>query len=104
LTTFISALLMAGAASVSAQHYEHPLPADFNEPIRLYTTGLSLLEPDRHAGSDDSPESLFCPRAFVLGSRAIFDHRVNFEDHRLSEGHWRLPGLQSAGSASARNP
>lgn len=22
-----------------AQHYEHPLPADFNEPIRLYTTG-----------------------------------------------------------------
>ena len=26
-----------------AQHYEHPLPADFNEPIRLYTTGLGTF-------------------------------------------------------------
>jgi tetratricopeptide (TPR) repeat protein len=26
-----------------AQHYEHPLPADFNEPIRLYTTGLGIF-------------------------------------------------------------
>ena len=24
----------------AAQHYEHPLPADFEEPIRLYTAGL----------------------------------------------------------------
>ena len=36
-------LLIAGAASASAQHYEHPLPADFNEPIRLYTTGLGTF-------------------------------------------------------------
>jgi tetratricopeptide (TPR) repeat protein len=27
----------------AAQHYEHPLPADFNEPIRLYTTGLGTF-------------------------------------------------------------
>ena len=26
-----------------AQHYEHPLPADFNESIRLYTTGLGTF-------------------------------------------------------------
>jgi tetratricopeptide (TPR) repeat protein len=26
--------------ALAAQHYEHPLPADFNEPIRLYTAGL----------------------------------------------------------------
>ena len=26
-----------------AQHYEHPLPADFNEPIRLYSTGLGTF-------------------------------------------------------------
>jgi tetratricopeptide (TPR) repeat protein len=26
-----------------AQHYEHPLPADFNEPIRLYTAGLGTF-------------------------------------------------------------
>ena len=26
-----------------AQHYEHPLPDDFNEPIRLYTTGLGTF-------------------------------------------------------------
>ena len=31
------------AASASAQHYEHPLPADFSEPIRLYTTGLGTF-------------------------------------------------------------
>lgn len=27
----------------AAQHYEHPLPADFNEPIRLYTSGLGTF-------------------------------------------------------------
>jgi tetratricopeptide (TPR) repeat protein len=27
----------------AAQHYEHPLPADFNEPIRLYSTGLGTF-------------------------------------------------------------
>ena len=36
----IAVLVIACAATLAAQHYEHPLPADFNEPIRLYTTGL----------------------------------------------------------------
>jgi tetratricopeptide (TPR) repeat protein len=44
LTRFIAGvLLIAAAATASAQHYEHPLPADFNEPIRLYTTGLGTF-------------------------------------------------------------
>ena len=38
--TLVAALAVACAATVTAQHYEHPLPADFSEPIRLYTTGL----------------------------------------------------------------
>ena len=37
------ALVFASAAPVIAQHYEHPLPDDFNEPIRLYTTGLGTF-------------------------------------------------------------
>ena len=39
----LAALLIAGAASLSAQHHEHPLPADFDEPIRLYTVGLGTF-------------------------------------------------------------
>jgi tetratricopeptide (TPR) repeat protein len=39
----IVALVIACAEIVSAQHYEHALPADFNEPIRLYTTGLGTF-------------------------------------------------------------
>ena len=39
----IAALIIACAELSSAQHYEHPLPADFNEPIRLYTTGLGTF-------------------------------------------------------------
>jgi tetratricopeptide (TPR) repeat protein len=35
--TLVLAIWTIGAA---AQHYEHPLPADFDEPIRLYTAGL----------------------------------------------------------------
>ena len=36
---FVATLAVDGVA----QHYEHPLPADFNEPIRLYTTGLGTF-------------------------------------------------------------
>jgi hypothetical protein len=36
-------MMAAVVASAAAQHYEHPLPADFNEPIRLYTTGLGTF-------------------------------------------------------------
>jgi tetratricopeptide (TPR) repeat protein len=39
----VAALLVACAATLAGQHYEHPLPADFNEPIRLYTTGLGTF-------------------------------------------------------------
>ena len=38
---FLAAVpLILLASPARAQHYEHPLPADFNEPIRLYTVGL----------------------------------------------------------------
>src|SRR5688572_23021575 len=33
-------VVSARPTPIVAQHYEHPLPADFNEPIRLYTAGL----------------------------------------------------------------
>ena len=36
-------LVVASAIQAAAQHYEHPLPDDFNEPIRLYTTGLGTF-------------------------------------------------------------
>ena len=36
---FVATLAVDGVG----QHYEHPLPADFNEPIRLYTTGLGTF-------------------------------------------------------------
>ena len=36
-------LVVASAIQAGAQHYEHPLPDDFNEPIRLYTTGLGTF-------------------------------------------------------------
>ena len=39
----VAALAVACAATLTAQHYEHPLPADFNEPIRLYTTALGTF-------------------------------------------------------------
>jgi hypothetical protein len=41
--TLVAALAAACAATLAAQHYEHPLPADFNEPIGLYKTGLGTL-------------------------------------------------------------
>ena len=41
--TLVAALAMACAATLAAQHYEHSLPADFDEPIRLYTTGLGTF-------------------------------------------------------------
>jgi tetratricopeptide (TPR) repeat protein len=41
--TLISALALASVMSASAQHYEHPLPPDFNDPIRLFETGLGTL-------------------------------------------------------------
>jgi hypothetical protein len=42
-TLAVAALLIACAAAPRAQHYEHPLPADFSEPIRLYTVGLGTF-------------------------------------------------------------
>ena len=38
-----SLLVVVSAIQAGAQHYEHPLPADFDEPIRLYTTGLGTF-------------------------------------------------------------
>jgi tetratricopeptide (TPR) repeat protein len=38
----IPALLVA-CATLSAQHYEHPLPADFDQPIALYQSGLGTF-------------------------------------------------------------
>jgi tetratricopeptide (TPR) repeat protein len=38
----ILALLVA-SATLSAQQHEHPLPADFDEPIALYTAGLGAF-------------------------------------------------------------
>jgi tetratricopeptide (TPR) repeat protein len=40
LGSVLALLLAIFPAGAAAQHYEHPLPADFDEPIRLYTAGL----------------------------------------------------------------
>src|SRR5690242_13042825 len=39
----VAGVLAVCAATARAQHYEHPLPADFDEPIRLYSTGLGTF-------------------------------------------------------------
>jgi tetratricopeptide (TPR) repeat protein len=36
-------LVAAFSMEAAGQHYEHPLPADFNEPISLYKTGLGTF-------------------------------------------------------------
>jgi hypothetical protein len=57
-------LLIAGAASASAQHYEHPLPADFNEPIRLYTTALGTFT--RPISSSNAESQAYFNQGFQL--------------------------------------
>jgi tetratricopeptide (TPR) repeat protein len=61
---FFAALMIAGAASVSSQHYEHPLPADFNEPIRLYTTGLGTFT--RPISSSNAEARAYFKQGFQL--------------------------------------
>ena len=60
----LAALMSAGAASVSSQHYEHPLPADFNEPIRLYTTGLGTFT--RPISSSNAEAQAYFNQGFQL--------------------------------------
>jgi tetratricopeptide (TPR) repeat protein len=47
-----------------AQHYEHPLPADFNEPIRLYTTGLGTFT--RPISSSNAEAQAYFNQGFQL--------------------------------------
>ena len=47
-----------------AQHYEHPLPADFNEPIRLYTTGLGTFT--RPISSSNAEAQAYFSQGFQL--------------------------------------
>ena len=47
-----------------AQHYEHPLPADFNEPIRLYTTGLGTFT--RPISSPNAEAQAYFSQGFQL--------------------------------------
>ena len=39
----LAAAFLLASATLSAQHYEHPLPADFDQPIALYQSGLGTL-------------------------------------------------------------
>ncbi|HEU4893952.1 MAG TPA: hypothetical protein VFT47_20495, partial [Vicinamibacterales bacterium] len=64
MTRLLASLLIAGAASASAQHYEHPLPADFNEPIRLYTTGLGTFT--RPISSSNAEAQAYFSQGFQL--------------------------------------
>ena len=66
LTRWLAAALLiaGGAASASTQHYEHPLPADFNEPIRLYTTGLGTFT--RPISSPNAEAQAYFSQGFQL--------------------------------------
>jgi hypothetical protein len=52
------------AFEAAAQHYEHPLPADFNEPIRLYTTGLGTFT--RPISSSNAEAQAYFNQGFQL--------------------------------------
>ena len=43
--TFVAAcsLVLAGATIAATQQHEHPLPADFDEPIAIYQSGLGTF-------------------------------------------------------------
>ena len=60
----VAALVVACAATLAAQHYEHPLPADFNEPIRLYTTGLGTFT--RPISSSNAEAQAYFNQGFQL--------------------------------------
>jgi len=60
----VAALAVACAATLTAQHYEHPLPADFNEPIRLYTTGLGTFT--RPISSSNAESQAYFNQGFQL--------------------------------------
>jgi tetratricopeptide (TPR) repeat protein len=57
---FVATLALDGAA----QHYEHPLPADFNAPIRLYTTGLGTFT--RPMSSSNAEAQAYFNQGFQL--------------------------------------
>ena len=57
---FVGALVGEGVA----QHYEHPLPADFDEPIRLYTTGLGTFT--RPISSSNAKAQAYFNQGFQL--------------------------------------
>ena len=60
----ILALIIASAGILSAQHYEHPLPTDFAEPIRLYTTGLGTVS--RPISSKNAEAQAYFNQGFQL--------------------------------------
>jgi hypothetical protein len=60
----VAALAVACAATLTAQHYEHPLPADFNEPIRLYTAGLGTFT--RPISSSNAEAQAYFNQGFQL--------------------------------------
>ena len=60
----VAALAVACAATLTAQHYEHPLPADFNEPIRLYTTALGTFT--RPISSSNAESQAYFNQGFQL--------------------------------------
>jgi tetratricopeptide (TPR) repeat protein len=57
-------VVLGGASVVTAQHHERPLPADFNEPIRLYSSGLGSFT--RPISSPDAGAKAYFNQGFQL--------------------------------------
>jgi hypothetical protein len=57
-------LTLAAFVSLAAQHYEHPLPADFSEPIQLFTTGLGTFS--RPISSKNAEAQAYFTQGFQL--------------------------------------
>jgi tetratricopeptide (TPR) repeat protein len=68
LAAFAAVVLLCGPSFISGiaatQHHERPLPADFNEPIRLYTVGLGKFT--RPISSSNAEAKAYFDQGFQL--------------------------------------
>jgi tetratricopeptide (TPR) repeat protein len=61
---FVAVLSAAGVLGAASQHHERPLPADFDEPIRLYEVGLGKFT--RPISSTNAAAKAYFDQGFQL--------------------------------------
>jgi tetratricopeptide (TPR) repeat protein len=60
----VIATVLSTVTAIAAQHYEHPLPADFDQPIRLYSVGLGKFS--RPISSSNAEAQAYFSQGFQL--------------------------------------